>query len=78
MGNAIWSGEMAELTLTINGDTRSVPGPATLADVLSHLELDPRTVVVEHNRAIVRRSSLGDTAVASGDQLEIVHFVGGG
>jgi len=69
---------MAELTLTINGGTRSVPGPATLADLLSHLDLDARTVVVEHNRAIVRRPHLEATPVANGDQVEIVHFVGGG
>lgn len=78
MGNAIRSGVMAELMLTINGDNRSVPGPATLADVLAHLELDARTVVVEHNRTIVRRPNLGATPVAEGDQVEIVHFVGGG
>jgi len=35
-------------------------------------------VVVEHNRAIVRRPSLGGVTVASGDAIELVHFVGGG
>lgn len=64
--------------LTINGDTRTVPGPATLEELLRHLELDPRGVVVEHNRAIVRRPQLGEVRVADGDQVEIVHFVGGG
>jgi len=69
---------MTELTLTINGDDRRVPGPTTLAGLLEHLELDPRAVVVEHNRTIVRRPSLGVTPLAEGDQVEIVHFVGGG
>lgn len=64
--------------LTINGEPRDVPGPATLEDLLTHLDLDPRGVVVEHNRAIVRRPHLGDVTVAEGDQVEIVHFVGGG
>lgn len=62
----------------INGEPRTVPDPATLADVLAVLALDPRTVVVEHNRGIVRRPALGETPVAEGDTLEIVHFVGGG
>ena len=69
---------MPELTLTINGEPRVVAGPATLAELLAQLGLDPQAVVVEHNRAIVRRPFLGTTPVASGDQLEIVHFVGGG
>ena len=66
------------LRLTVNGEPREVPGPATLLDLLAHLGLDPRAVVVERNREIVRRPRLGDTAVADGDTIELVHFVGGG
>lgn len=69
---------MTELDLIVNGEARRIPGPATLRDLLQHLELDPRTVVVEHNHVIVRRPELGATALASGDRVEIVHFVGGG
>jgi len=49
-----------------------------LLDVLSQLELDPRAVVVEHNRRIVRRPALRDVKVNEGDAIELVHFVGGG
>jgi len=66
------------MTLTINGDPRTVAGPLTLAGLLEQLGLPPSTVVVEHNRAIVRRPDLAGVAVADGDQVEIVHFVGGG
>ena len=69
---------MTTLAVTINGETRQVPGPASLLDLLDHLGLDPRTVVVEHNRDIVRRARLGEVAVADGDAIELVHFVGGG
>jgi thiamine biosynthesis protein ThiS len=62
----------------VNGEERVVPAPATLLDLLRNLGLDPRTVVVERNREIVRRPRLGDTAVAEGDAIELVHFVGGG
>lgn len=66
------------LSLTINGAPREVPGPATLADLLTHLTLDPRQVVVELNREIVRRPHLAGTALRDGDAVELVHFVGGG
>jgi thiamine biosynthesis protein ThiS len=69
---------MSELGVTVNGESRRVPAPATLLDLLAHLGLDPRTVVVELNREIVRRPRLGETAVAEGDAIELVHFVGGG
>lgn len=70
--------ELTEISVTINGDRRQVPGPTTLAGLLEHLGLDPRTVVVEQNRAIVRRPLLAETPVAEGDSIELVHFVGGG
>jgi thiamine biosynthesis protein ThiS len=69
---------MTELQIMVNGDERRVPGPATLLDLLAHLDLDPRTVVVELNREIVRRPRLGETTLAEGDAVELVHFVGGG
>ncbi len=66
------------MRVVINGDPREVPSPLTLAGLLDHLGLDPRMVVVEHNRVIVRRGTLADVAVAEGDLVELVHFVGGG
>lgn len=69
---------MTPLEITLNGEARQVPAPATLDDLLRHLGLDPRTVVVEHNRQIVRRPALGATTLAAGDTVELVHFVGGG
>jgi sulfur carrier protein len=69
---------MTNLQIVVNGDERRVPGPATLLDLLAHLGLDPRTVVVELNREIVRRPRLGETSLSAGDSVELVHFVGGG
>ena len=69
---------MTPMEITVNGEARQVPAPATLDDLLRHLGLDPRTVVVEHNRQIVRRPALRATTLAAGDTVELVHFVGGG
>ena len=68
-----------EVVLTVNGTQRRIPAGWTLADYLASLSLDARTVVVERNGIIVRdRSSFASLELASGDVLEIVHFVGGG
>ena len=69
---------MSELHIVVNGEPRRVPGPATISDLLRQLDLDPRTVVVELNRQIVRRPRLKETALSEGDTIELVHFVGGG
>ena len=51
---------------------------ATIADLVRELDLAPEKVAVERNGAIVPRSTLAEAALAEGDTLEIVHFVGGG
>lgn len=66
------------LRISVNGTPRELPAPATLADLLGHLDLDPRQVVVELNREIVRRARLAEVTLADGDAVELVHFVGGG
>jgi len=63
--------------VVINGEHKHIRG-GTLLEVLAELELDPRAVVVEHNRKIVRRPALSDVTVSAGDAIEVVHFVGGG
>ena len=65
------------IDVVVNGERRTVTA-GTLLDLLAQLELDPRSVVVEHNRRIVRRPALGEVELASGDAVELVHFVGGG
>ncbi|OLC03795.1 MAG: thiamine biosynthesis protein ThiS [Gemmatimonadetes bacterium 13_1_40CM_4_69_8] len=67
----------ASVDVVVNGEPRAV-APGTLLELLAALGLDPRTVVVEHNRRIVRRPALGEVTVAAGDTIELVHFVGGG
>ena len=66
------------IDVVINGEPRAVAPGVTLLELLSDLALDPRAVVVEHNRQIVRRPALGDVRVSPGDAIELVHFVGGG
>jgi thiamine biosynthesis protein ThiS len=69
----------AGVAVTLNGEPRTLAPGTTLADLLRAHDLDPRLVVVEHNRAILRdRSAFPSLVLAEGDSLELVHFVGGG
>lgn len=68
----------APITVTVNGKDRQIAANRSLIDLLAELELDPRAVVVELNRQIVRRPELGATVLRAGDAVELVHFVGGG
>lgn len=66
------------ITVTVNGEMRDMPEGLTLSALLDVLELDPRKVAVERNLEIAPRSAYDEIAIADGDRLEIVQFVGGG
>jgi sulfur carrier protein len=65
-------------TISINGEPRPLDRPLTVAALIDLLGLDTRKVAVERNQAIVPRSIYAQTWLSAGDQLEIVHFIGGG
>ncbi len=66
------------MRLTVNGEDRAFEAVSNVADLVFRLELDARKVAVEVNLVIVSRSTYGSTALADGDRVEIVHFIGGG
>ncbi|PFD47245.1 thiamine biosynthesis protein ThiS [Bacillus cereus] len=67
------------MNLKINGKQIEIPANVkTVAELLTHLELDKRIVVVERNKDILQKDDHKDTSVFDGDQIEIVTFVGGG
>jgi thiamine biosynthesis protein ThiS len=69
------------MQLVINGQPREfpeLPASARVSDLIAILGLKDDRVAIEQNGEIVSRTSWTETAVQSGDKLEIVHFVGGG
>jgi len=66
------------IRISLNGELRSVAAELSVAALLEELGLDRRKVAVERNESIVPRSTYASTRLADGDQLEIVHFIGGG
>jgi thiamine biosynthesis protein ThiS len=69
------------MRLRINGENRDIPNspaPFTLAALVETLGMKADRVAVELNRDIVPRNLWAATNLNEGDQLEIVHFVGGG
>jgi thiamine biosynthesis protein ThiS len=66
------------ITIHLNGKAQEVPEGLTLAGLLDWLKLPADRVAVERNREIVPRDRWPQTPIQSQDQLEVVHFVGGG
>jgi sulfur carrier protein len=67
------------IQLTINGNPRSFENSQLTVDQLvDQLGLQGKRLAIERNGEIVPRSKFDQTALSSGDKLEIVGAVGGG
>lgn len=67
-----------ERTIDLNGKAYSVvPEVETISQLLEHLELGDRILIVEKNKEILQKDNY-DTPIMDRDQIEIIHFVGGG
>lgn len=72
------SSDTAVLEITVNGERRTAPAGATLAQLLAALGTPSEGIAVERNGRIVRRAELASVRVEAGDRIEVVTFVGGG
>ncbi|WP_147804024.1 sulfur carrier protein ThiS [Alkalicoccus halolimnae] len=50
----------------------------TIRDLLEEYKIDPLRIAVEKNGEILGRKEWNEAYLEEGDQIEIVHFVGGG
>lgn len=66
------------MVIRINGKDSEVAADLSVARLLEDLELRPGRVVVELNAEVLSRDAHGATRLRQGDEVEIVHFVGGG
>jgi sulfur carrier protein len=66
------------LELKINGENRQFPENLSVAGLIELLGYTGKRIAIERNGEIVPKSQHASTALASGDQLEIVVAVGGG
>jgi thiazole synthase len=66
------------VSIHVNGEHRRVFAGLTLAQLAEELGLLAEKVAVERNLEVVPRSTLTQVLVEDGDEIEIVHFVGGG
>ncbi len=70
------------LKITVNGETMEVRGVRTVADLLRSLKMDPEgggpRVAVAVNLEVISKAKRPGQILKPGDQVEIIHAVGGG
>ena len=70
--------ESTPVTFMLNGKQVDYPSELSITQLLASKDLKVQMVVVEVNGAIVARASFDEIVLRTGDEVEIVHFVGGG
>jgi sulfur carrier protein len=72
------SNKTGQITLQVNGESRTCSPQTQLPQLLEQLGLNPRLVAVEYNGEILHRQFWSETQMQEGDMIEIVTIVGGG
>ena len=66
------------MDILLNGEPKTVAEHCRVVELLGAEGLGGRRVAVEVNGSIVPRSAHGEFQLQAGDQVEIVHALGGG
>ncbi|AXF56206.1 sulfur carrier protein ThiS [Salicibibacter kimchii] len=67
------------MNIKVNKETMTVPSDLkTIEDFRMHFNLADKKAMIEHNEVALKPEEYEQTALAEGDQLLVVRFVGGG
>ena len=66
------------MRVVVNGESQTLSDGVTVAHLIADLGLNQRRIAVEVNREIIARETYPARTLAENDEVEIVHFVGGG
>ena len=66
------------MIVVANGSEIEMADGATVADLIEHLDLGRRVIVVERNGEPVLRADHATTRLTAGDRLELVRAAAGG
>jgi sulfur carrier protein len=62
----------------INGEPAEMNGVTNIAELAAHYELQPHTVLIEHNATALHHREWMERPLAEGDRIEFVRVVAGG
>jgi sulfur carrier protein len=66
------------MKLIVNGDLHDLPGCENLEQLLAHLQVPAKQILVEKNAEAIPRDRFATCPIREGDRVEIVRMVAGG
>ena len=67
-----------KIKIKINGKINKIDNKTKLSDLVKNLKVPLKKVAIELNREIVDKKNLNKINLKVNDEIEIVHFIGGG
>jgi thiamine biosynthesis protein ThiS len=74
----IYKQNMSTIKIRLNGEDKFLAQKTSIENLIEELGLDIKKIAVEKNYEIVIPEEFKDNILSEGDQIEIVHFIGGG
>jgi sulfur carrier protein len=66
------------MRISLNGKETDTQGVNNVAELVDRYQMQPQTVLIEHNGAALHRREWSQRILAEGDRIEIIRVVAGG
>ncbi len=66
------------MKIIINGITKEIPNEVNIIELLESFSLPKEHIAIELNKQVVRKKDWENIIITDADQIEVIHFVGGG
>ncbi len=70
--------KIKKIKINLNGRPISVTNGTTINNIIKKIKVQPNKIAIELNRKIIKKKNISKIYLKNKDNLEIVHFIGGG
>lgn len=69
---------MTKIKINLNGKVTEINDQSSIEDLITHLGFDVKKIAIEKNLEIIFPEIYKNEIINNGDEIEIIHFIGGG
>ena len=70
--------KIKKIKIKVNGKITTIVDKFTLAQLINDLKIPLKKVAIEYNKEIIDKKKINKFKLKNNDEIEIVHFIGGG
>ena len=70
--------KIKKIKIKVNGKTQSITDKSKISDLVKNLKIPMKKVAIELNQEIIDKKKIFNISLKKDDNIEIVHFIGGG